>query len=63
MSRKAKAILLAVVALLAAGVLVKPYLPAGAGKQAFAVTPDPDLAYQEALSAGRPVFLEFYATW
>ncbi|AKL96359.1 hypothetical protein CACET_c29150 [Clostridium aceticum] len=61
MGRKEKTFVLMIVLALVIGVLAKPYL--FTTKKTFHVTEQPYQTYQEALSAGKPVFLEFYAVW
>ena len=57
-------IILAVVILLVAGVIARPYIPfLNPEEEAFSVTPQPYSAYEEALEEGKPIFLEFYASW
>ncbi|KKM09995.1 hypothetical protein SY88_15160 [Clostridiales bacterium PH28_bin88] len=63
MDRRGKTIL-AVVLVLVAAVLVWPRLPfARNNVTEFKVTERPAQALQAARTAGRPVFLEFYARW
>ena len=59
--RKGKSIVLTLVLVAVLVVLAKPYL--FATQSVFATTPEPYQAYQQALSNGEPIFLEFYATW
>lgn len=61
---KYKTVILAVVLVLAIGVLAKPYIPfLNPENDEFQVTPEPLNVYEEAMAQGEPVFLEFYASW
>ncbi|MBS4026485.1 MAG: hypothetical protein KGZ96_12525 [Clostridia bacterium] len=60
MSSIGKKIVLLVVLVAVVAVLAKPLLMP---KREFAVTPFPYTAYQQALADGKPIFLEFYASW
>ncbi|MDW7672932.1 MAG: hypothetical protein SCK28_00195 [Bacillota bacterium] len=54
-----KVIIVTIVLLAVAGIMLKPvFFP-----RVFAVTPEPYQAYQTALASGKPIFIEFYASW
>lgn len=68
LSTKTKLVIVAGILLLAAGFVYGPKLlgsvaPAPAAIAKFQVTPQPKDAYNQAVSKGRPIFLEFYAKW
>jgi len=66
MPAQIRKIILAIVILLAVGVIARPYFPflnPGEEEGAYSVTPQPYSAYEEALQEGKPIFLEFYASW
>ncbi|HSW35712.1 MAG TPA: hypothetical protein VLH18_03820 [Candidatus Limnocylindrales bacterium] len=69
MRQKYRYIFLTVVAIVIIAVLLYPSLanfsPLDEELSAavFAPTPEPYTAYNEALAAGRPIVLEFYARW
>ncbi len=67
MPAQIRKIILAIVILLAVGVIARPYIPflspESGEKGAISVTPQPYSAYEEALQEGKPIFLEFYASW
>jgi thiol:disulfide interchange protein len=59
-SAAGKKIVLLVVLVAVVAVLAKPLIMP---KRVFTVTPFPYTAYQKALKEGKPIFLEFYASW
>lgn len=61
MGRKGKTLIITIVLVVALGILVKPYI--FPKEKNFAITPEPYQVYQQAVKQGRPIFLEFYATW
>jgi thiol:disulfide interchange protein len=59
-SSTGKKLVLLVVLVAVIAVLAKPLL---IPKREFTVTPFPYTAYQQALAEGKPILLEFYASW
>jgi hypothetical protein len=58
---KGKIIVIAFVLMAVLAILAKPHV--FTTQRAFAVTPEPYQAYQQALAKGELIFLKFYAAW
>jgi hypothetical protein len=61
LSTKIKVGLIVVLTAIIIGILILP--ETGWLKREFHVTENPQTVYNEALAKGKPIYLEFYASW
>ncbi|ADG83413.1 thiol:disulfide interchange protein DsbD [Thermincola potens] len=62
MSKTGRIIILAVLVIVIIGIMAAPSFMSK-GEEKFTVTPNPADAFAKAKGQGKPVFLEFYASW
>lgn len=61
MTSRGKIILIVVLTIVIIGIMVLP--ETGLIKREFKTTPNPITVFNEAKAKGKPIYLEFYATW